>query len=194
MRPILALILFCPLFSSAQYEPPQKEEDHLRMEINNQIFRLLIPITVERFGGIGLQASYEHVIRKPFTFVIKGGPTFYAEDPDVFGINGRIAGEVRYYFNLFHRIKKDKTVKNFTAGYLSIEPFAVTGSYQFLRKGDIYEPPPESGAFINIGYQWQFKRSYANIFFGTRFPGKVYSESVDATDLLHAGLVIGKVF
>jgi hypothetical protein len=171
-----------------------KYEDPYKMDIDKHIFRLLCTFTTGE--NLLFAACYEHEIKGPFTMVLKAGPSIFADDNSVdYGIAlaATASGELRYYFNLNRRIKYEKTIRNFSAGYLSLEPFVISKSLTILNDSGVEEKPASAGAYLNIGFQRQVKRSYVNVFFGTRFFGRIYSNSVDVFDIIQGGVAFGLV-
>jgi hypothetical protein len=134
---------------------------------------------------------------------LKAGPAFNKQHTmtDAFGtdqykwtMNAVVSGEVRYYFTLLRRIKHQKTVKNFSAGYFSLEEMMQSKPLVIINKSGTETLSGNNSSYINLGYQKQVKLTYYNIFFGTRFPGKIYENSTDIFDILHGGITIGRVF
>lgn len=171
-----------------------KYEDPYKMDIDKHIFRLMC--TFNTGENLLFTGCYEHEIKRPLTMVLKAGPSIFADDNSVeYGIAlaAIASGELRYYFNLNRRIKHEKTIRNFSAGYLSLEPFVISKSLTILNNSGTEEKPASAGAYINIGFQRQVKRSYVNVFLGTRFFGKIYSNSVDVFDIIQGGVAFGLV-
>ena len=193
MKIFILSLFIVPQLAICQVDPLEYKDPY-RMDIDKHIFRLLCTFTTgENLLFIG---CYEHEIKRPFTVVIKTGPSIFAGDNSVdYGIAlaAIASGELRYYFNLNRRIKHEKTVRNFSAGYLSLEPFVISKSLTILNDSEAEEKPASAGTYLNIGFQRQVKRSYVNVFFGTRFFGKIYSNSVDVFDIIQGGVAFGLV-
>jgi hypothetical protein len=204
MKYIFLLFMLSPVAAFCQVvDPmdPSKDEDPYKMEINNGVGRMLLALSTDL--GLSVTPSYEHIIKKSFTFIIKGGAAFTKEtlsrdvdrsDIDRFTIRLIASGELRYYYNLRRRIRLGKTVRNFSAGYLSVEPLVASPIVYIINREGAENIPGYFKAYINIGFQKQVKKGYYGAFFGTRFPGKIYNNSGDVTDILHAGLIIGGFF
>ncbi|MEO7049020.1 MAG: hypothetical protein ABI091_27195 [Ferruginibacter sp.] len=150
-----------------------------------------------------MPGNYEVDLKRSFSFSLKAGPAVAKEyiSTDAFVternkwfINFIVSAEFKYYFNLSYRLKLQKTITNFSAGYFSIEPFITTKSLIMIHQSDGDTKPAKQGAYINIGCQKQMKYTYINIYFGARFPGKIYENSVDVLDVMHAGITVGGVF
>lgn len=177
------------------------EIDHYKSEINKNIFRVLLGFSSDNGGSF--IAMYEHRVHQAFTVVVKAGPACMKDGFWIdsigntkyrFAFNVIASGELRYYFNLQRRIRLEKTTRNFSAGYFSLEPFVTSKTLFFIYKGEGEINPGNAGVYINVGYQKQFKKRYFNVYFGTRLPGKVYSNSVDVSDIIHFGVTIGRAF
>jgi hypothetical protein len=199
MKYIFFLISILPFISSSQ-RGKEKETDPDKTEINKNIFRVIISLASDT--KLAINGNYEREILKPFTIVFKAGPAFSREDlftrtyrnEDYKWLMNLIgSGELRYYFNLRRRIKMEKTTRNFSAGYFSLEELIISSPLIIINNRGEQKAPGKSDLYVNTGYQTQFKKSYINIFFGAKFPGKAYDNSVDVTDLIHAGIVIGRV-
>ncbi|MEO5592947.1 MAG: hypothetical protein ABIR15_17715 [Chitinophagaceae bacterium] len=180
---------------------PLKNEDPFKMEIHNSITRVLMTLSSDL--GLSVTPSSEHVIKKSFTFIIKGGPAFSSETLyadangtylEKFTIRAIASGELRYYYNLRRRTRLERTVRNFSAGYLSVEPMVASPTIYIVNREGLKNEPGYFAAYINIGFQKQVKKRYYGAFFGTRFPGNIYNNSVDVTDILHAGITVGGIF
>jgi hypothetical protein len=104
------------------------------------------------------------------------------------------SAELRCYIGLRKRAMQGKTVRNFSAFYMSAELLAKSGALIRISNPGSDRTSGYTRPFINIGYQKQVKKTYYNIFFGTRFPGKAYDNAVSGFDLLHAGVSVGRVF
>ncbi|HWJ27864.1 MAG TPA: hypothetical protein VNS32_15065, partial [Flavisolibacter sp.] len=148
-------------------------------------------------------AAYERGLFRPFTLLFKAGPAFDREYlfTDIYGteqykwfLNVAASGELRYYFTLNHRIKHERTVKNFSGPYFSLEENVWSKPLIIFNKTGGESLTGGHGTYINLGYQKQVSLTYYNIYFGTRFPGKIYEQSVDVFDIIHAGISIGRVF
>lgn len=202
MKSLFFLLLLLPILAVSQVgRKVEKEIDPNKMEIDKNIFRILLSLSSDT--KLALNGSYEREIIKPLTLVFKAGPAFNREDLFT-GTYGNEdykwlvkligSGELRYYFNLKRRIKLEKTSRNFSACYFSLEELISSKPFIVINDNGEKPLPASSSLYINLGYQHQFKNSYANIFFGTKFPGKAYDNSVDVFDLVHGGIVIGRVF
>lgn len=202
MRRFTYLLIVLPLFAKSQIvKINDKEIDPDKSKICKDIFRVSISASTDtKFSVAG---NYEREIFKAFTFFIKAGPAYNRQydSTDAFGnkqyewiFNVIGAAEIRYYFNLHRRNRLQKTTKNFTACYLSIEELLRSSPVFILNKSGKEHIAGSNAPFINIGYQHQFKQTYYHIFFGTRFPGDIYAHTVSVLDLLHGGISIGLVF
>jgi hypothetical protein len=202
MKNMLLLVLLLPMHAVSQYLPVSvKETDPHKDEINKDIARFLISLSTDT--KITFAASYEREIARPLTLVLKAGPGIdrQYDSVDAYGqkqyswvINAMASAELRCYTGLRRRAMRGKTVRNFSAFYISAEVLAKSDALIRINKPDSDRTAGYTRPFINIGYQKQFKKTYYNIFFGTRFPGKIYDNAVSGLDLLHTGISIGRVF
>lgn len=199
MKCLVLFFLLIPQMSFCQNN--LLEDEDYKVEIEKDIFRVLMALKTD--PGLSITACYEREIKRPFTFFLQAGPFFSREYlfTDAFGdeqyvwyARAQASAEVRYYFNLFRRIKHKKITQNFSADYFSIEPYVSSKTLIILNKFYGENKRGLSGAYINWGYQKQVKVTCIGAFFGTRFPGKIYSNSVDVFDIIHGGITVGRVF
>jgi hypothetical protein len=203
MKYIYTLLLFISQQCLSQ-AIPAKQEDPYKSSISNQVFRAMLNLHVDRNGGLAILGNYEQKLSIPFTLSFKAGPSFFSEEvsPETtasdavnrYSVRAMASAELKYYFNLKHRIRLEKTTRNFSAAYFSLEPFAISKTLVFLNGDQSDSQKGFAGAYINIGWQKQVRLTYFNIYFGTRFPGPVYSNSGDVFDVIHFGVSIGRVF
>ncbi|MEP6749770.1 MAG: hypothetical protein ABJB86_18675 [Bacteroidota bacterium] len=201
MRLVLLQLFLLPFFATAQIiKDNSKDTDPNKMEIDKNIFRMLLSASTDT--KFSFTASYERQIIRPLTIFLKGGPAFNREyvTIDAFGteqykwlFNVTASGELRYYYNLPGRIKKQRTVRNFSAFYLSLEELLISKPLFILNKSGDVELKGKNSAFINIGFQYQKNTTYFNVYFGTRFPGQVYNNPPVGIELLHTGIIVGLV-
>lgn len=201
MRYYFLFLLLITQLAFCQVNSP-KDAYYNKWEIDKDIFRIMMTLSTD--ASLSFTGFYEREIKRPFTVVLKAGPAITREylSTDVWGddeyrwtLNAIAAGELRYYFNLNRRIKHEKTTRNFSAGYLSLEPYVLSKSLLILNRLDAEDKSGSAGAYINIGFQKQVNATTCyGAFFGTRFPGKIYSHSVDVLDIIHGGITIGRVF
>jgi hypothetical protein len=200
MKPVFFLLITLFPFIALSQVGKEKETDPNKMEINKNTLRVIISLASDT--KLALIGNYEREIIKPLSIVFKAGPAFSKEDHFTrtyrsedfkWLINLMGSGELRYYSNLKRRIKLDKTTRNFSAFYFSLEQLLISSPLIIINNRGEEKAPGKSSLYVNMGYQSQFKKSYANIFFGAKFPGKAYDNSVDVFDLIHAGIAIGRV-
>jgi hypothetical protein len=202
MRRIFLLLAILPFFATAQIiKDNSKEVDPNKMDITKNIFRMLLSLSTDT--KFSLTANYEREIKKPFTLYFKAGPAINREDvgPDAFGeeqykwfFNAIASGEVRYYYNLNRRTRLQRTIRNFSAFYVSLEEQLVSKPIFIINNSGNEVLNGKNRQFVNIGFQYQKNETYFNLYFGTRFPGYVYSHTPTGIELLHGGIVIGRVF
>ena len=202
MKRLLFLFFLFPLFATSQIiKLNENETEPDKSSIKENIFRVIFSVATDT--KFSITGNYEREIFKPFTLFLKAGPAInrQLDSTDAFGddqykwiLNVIGSAEVRYYFNLKRRGRLQKTTKNFTACYVGVEELWRSNPLFILNKSGKENIVGSNAPFINIGYQNQFKQTYFQIFFGTRFPGKIYSKTVTVFDLLHLGIAIGRVF
>jgi hypothetical protein len=202
MRQISLFLLLLPFFAKSQIiKDNTKEIDPYKMEINKNIFRVLLSASTDT--KFSITGNYEREIKKPLTLFFKAGPAYSREyvKTDAFGIkqykwifNAIASGELRCYYNLKRRTRLQKTVRNFSAFYFSLEEQLVSKPIIIINKSGNEELKGGNREFVNIGYQYQKNTTYYNIFFGTRFPGQIYKNTPTGIELIHAGVSIGRAF
>lgn len=137
-------------------------------DIEKNIFRATLTLIAPDDEGWPLLFSYEREIRKPFTVVLGAGPSFRgtSNEQGELSIHGYASVELRYYFNLRHRIKKEKTVRNFSATYLSIQESLFSGPVALVNMLSENAAVGKARTFLNLGLQKQFKQGYLNLYLG----------------------------
>ncbi len=191
MRSLLSLIFFGSVaFCYAQ------ERDMFSKDIEKNIFRASFTCIFPDDEGWPLTFSYEREILKPFTLVILAGPSFRGTTNETgeLAIHGFMSAEFRYYFNLRHRIKKEKTVRNFSATYLSLQESLFSGPVALINMLSGNAADAKARTFLNLGLQKQFKQRYLNIFLG---PGLHFNDLDKGEWVLvedfHVGIAFGFV-
>lgn len=202
MRQISLFLLLLPFFAKSQIiKDNTKEIDPNKMAINKNIFRVLLSASTDT--KFSITGNYEREIKKPLTLFFKAGPAYSREyvNTDAFGIkqykwifNAIASGELRCYYNLKRRTRLQKTVRNFSAFYLSLEEQLVSNPIFIINKTGNEDLKGGNREFVNIGYQYQKNTTYYNIFLGTRFPGQIYNNTPTGIELIHAGVSIGRAF
>jgi hypothetical protein len=191
--------VFTTAFALAQQTTSHNKDIHA-MDISRNIFRVVINYSVPDDEGSGLILNYEHEIKRPFTFILKAGPTVHVGGSDAFGNDDKFtfnllaAGELRYYFTLLHRIKKEKPVQNFSGLYLSLEQYILSNPVALINeeRKDAYEG--STGAFLQVGYQKQLGKFYLNAYVGPRLYGNDFGRGDRSLNGFHGGIAIGIVF
>ena len=202
MRRIFLLVLLLPFFATAQIiKDNSKEPDPDKMEISKNIFRVLLSASTDT--KFSITANYERELKRPFTLFFKAGPAYDREyvNTDAFGtkqykwlFNAIASGELRYYYSLHRRTRLQRTVRNFSGFYLSLEEQFISKPLFILNKSGDEVMKGGNREFVNVGYQYQKNTTYYTIYAGARFPGRVYSNTPSGLDLLHAGVTIGRAF
>ena len=167
------------------------------MVIDKDIFRIGITIP----DGVNLNLFYEHELRQPFSILFKAGTNV---DYRIAEFNGGVpnwyihafsSSEIRYYYSLNKRFRLNRPVRNFTAGYFSLEPYF--RSNQLAAINDIHIAKGGSmGSFLNWGYQGQYKNHFFTAFVGALLLSKDLSISTYPTtpSKISFGLTYGYVF
>ncbi len=202
MKSLYLFLFLIPCYANSQIiKDNNKETDPYKMEIQQNIFRVLLSASTDT--RLSVTGNYEREIKRPFTIIFKAGPAYNREyvNIDAFGeeqfswlFNVFASGELRLYHNLNKRAKKGKTIRNFSAFYLSLEEQVVSKPIFIINKTGNENLKGKNSEYINVGYQYQKNSTYYNIFFGTRFPGKVYSNTPSGLALLHGGVAIGRAY
>ena len=191
MKSLIALILLGSVAPSYA-----QEKDMFSKDIEKNVFRALFTCIFPDDEGWPLTFSYEREIRKPFTIVIAAGPSFRGTSNETgeLAIHGFVSAEFRYYFNLLHRIKKEKTVRNFSATYLSLQESLFSGPVALMYMLSENAAEGKARTFLNLGLQKQFKQKYLNIFLG---PGLHFNDLDKGEWVLvedfHVGITFGFV-
>ena len=165
-------------------------------DIEKNIFRASLATIVPDDEGSPLLFSYEREIHRPFTVVAGTGTSFRpgSVDEGELAIHGFATIELRYYFNLMHRIKKEKTVRNFSATYLSLQESLFSGPIALLNVSSKNAASGKARTFLNLGIQKQFKQKFVNLFLG---PGLHFNDLEKGEwvmiDEFHAGITFGFV-
>ena len=191
MKSLITVIL---LLSGTSCRAQQK--DMFAMDIEKNIFRASFTLIAPDDEGLPFLFSYEREIRKPFTLVISAGPSFRGLGAGSSGyvIHGFASAELRYYFNLMRRIKKEKTVRNFSATYLSIQESLLSGPIALVNVLSVTAAKGKARTFLNLGIQKQFKQKFLNLYLG---PGLHFNDLDKGEwvliDDFHVGFTLGFV-
>ncbi len=202
MKILFIIFLLFPLCGKSQLiKVNDKVLDPYKMEINKDNPKILLSLATDtKFSILG---CYEREIFKPFTIFLKAGPAFdkiyvYTDINRVrqykWIMNTIASGEFRYYYNLNRRIKLKKTVRNFSACYLSLEELLISKPLLILNKTGNETTVGKNIGYINIGYQKQTNKTSLSAFFGVRFPGQSNNDIDLGIEVLHGGITIGRAF
>ena len=181
MKKFLLFLLF-PAYSIAQ---KSKVVDAYRDSIDKNIFRVVTTkYAPNNLIVVGVQ--YERQIKKSFTLMLETGPTMQIQDfGDIndpskskyqfsFSVFGSV--ESRYYFNLAHRIKKERPVHNYSAFYVSLEEYVLSNPFIFINQKASQAYQGNVQTFLNVGWQKQFQLYYFHVFAGTALYRKTLSK------------------
>lgn len=175
--------------------------DTYKDEIDKNIFRVMMTLALDE--SLAIKACYEHEIYKPLSFLLKAGPSFSRKSisNDAFGneqyawsLRAVASDEIRCYYNLKRRVRHEKTIRNFSGYYISLEPFVISNPLIIVNDPNSELSNGKAGIYLNIGFQKQVSHFYFNAFLGTRFFGQIYSNSNSFLDVLPAGVTIGRAF
>ena len=177
------VVLF--LFPNFIFAQKTKNVDKYRDSIDKNIFRVVTTkYAPNNLIAVGIQ--YERQIKKSFTFLLETGPTMDIQkfgdinDPSKskyqfsFSVFG--SAESRYYFNLAHRIKKEKPVHNFSAFYVSLQEYVLSNPFIFINQKASTSYQGNVQTFLNVGWQKQFQSHYLHVFAGTALYRKTLSK------------------
>ena len=195
---IFFLLLFPSIPISAQLKN-SKEKQQVSHEIKQNALRLSlnVPIIISQ-DPIYLGLNFEHRLGKSsFSLISTASVATYTSflgkgslgSKNKWSYHGFFAGELKYYYNLRRRERLNKNTKNFTAGYLSLQPYVLTNPFLLVNEVS-KNASGHTGAFLNIGYQWQTSNIYVGTFFGVRLLGNYFVENSYITRI-QAGIVIG---
>jgi hypothetical protein len=201
-RNILFIILLSPFFVFAQ-NSKQKFNDTLTKQIQNGIYRITLtqPLTPD-YETITLAGNYEHKLKKAFSIVGKFGVGTSvkkfgsADNPNQTSFHVFGAIETRYYFSLYRRLRKEKTVLNFSAPYISLEQNLFTNPIALINQTKKEAFEGSTRLFLNVGYQKQISKLYLGAFFGVSFLENDFSKYDKGRSItpIHGGLTVGYVF
>jgi hypothetical protein len=173
-----------------------QDNDRFARDIAKNIFRTTLTFIVPDDEGTPLLFSYERQLYKPITIVAGVGISLVSSinDESELAIHGFASIELRYYFNLMHRVKKEKYVRNFSATYLSLQESLFSGPIALIGVSSANASTGAARTFFNLGLQRQWKKYYLNIFLGPglHFSGLEKGEWVLIEDF-HAGISFGFV-
>jgi hypothetical protein len=130
--------------------------------------------------------QYEKKVEKALTLLFEAGPTIEVQpfgaldDPtkDKYQFSFSCFGSIesRYYFNLKHRIKKEKAVHNYSAFYFSLQEYVLANPFYFINQNAINSYQGNLQTFINIGWQKQYQSLYLHVFLGAAISQKTFSK------------------
>ena len=194
----LLLLLFFPAFCFAQ---KSKNVDAYRDSIDNNIYRV---VATQYAPGYlySLSFQYEKRIIKSLTLVAQMGTGIDVQhfgnrlnkkNQYAFSVFGSV--ESRFYFNLAHRIKKEKAVHNFSAFYLSLQEFILTNPFIFVNQTASNATQGNIQTFFNLGWQKQYQSLYLHVYGGPSLSKKSFSqyENNKYLDEWQMGFAIGLV-
>lgn len=171
--------------------------------IDKNILRLILtfPLSPD-YEETTISLSYERQMHRSFTILASAGPGFHLRK---FGpenqryqltINAFAAVEFRYYFLFLHRLKRERSVLNFSGPYFSLAQNIFSNPIALLNQ-------PKNEAFqgstytsFNLGYHKQYRKFYMNAFFGVNIFSINLSKDYPNEQLakIRGGLQIGMVF
>lgn len=191
MKYLIVLILFAAGTASRA-----QEKDMFSKDIEKNIFRASLATIVPDDEGWPLLFSYEREIYRPFTIVAGIGPSFRpgSVEEGEYAIHGFASIELRYYFNLMHRVKKERTVRNFSATYLSLQESLISGPIALMNVSSENAANGKARTFFNLGIQKQFKQKFINLFLGPELHfNDLEKGEWMMIDGFHAGITFGFV-
>jgi len=178
-------LLFLIFLSSLTFAQSSKNEDPYHNRIDKNIFRVVTTkYAPSNLVAVGIQ--YERQIKKPFSLLLETGPTMEIQkfgdinDPSKskyqfsFSLFGSV--ESRYYFNLSHRIKKEKPVHNFSAFYVSLQEYVLSNPFIFINQKSSQAYQGNVQTFLNVGWQKQIQSYYFHVFSGITLYRKTLSK------------------
>jgi hypothetical protein len=168
ISPIASFVAASLFFFNASVSAIAQNDIPFAKDIEKNIFKATFTYIVPNDEGAPLLFSYERQLYKPITLVAGAGTSFIASinDEAELEIHSFASIELRYYFNLMHRLKKDKYVRNFSAPYLAVQESLFSGPIALIRISSANALTGQARTFLNIGWQRQFKQRYLHLFLG----------------------------
>lgn len=133
---------------------------------SNSVFRITasVPIPMINF-------HYEIPLKKNVTLLLKSGFNFTLASSAALNrdkIRSQVSWlssiETRYYYSLYRRIKNNKSVKNYSAGYIGLEPYYRSNSIAAINESKQINNG-SYGAFVNLGFQNQSEKNVYTAFY-----------------------------
>lgn len=207
MKKIHLTIFFsiCIIYVNAQSANNIKQKDY-KPVLNSDIFRISItqPLAKDYETSAIFSFSYERKIIGAVTSVSKIGCGISVKnfsprnnENGQYSFHAFGSEELRYYFNLMHRIKKEKSVTNYSSPYISLEQNIFSNAIGLVNQNSKDAVQGSTNTYINIGFQAQpsSKHIYIAAYLGVRCGGKSLSKFYDESiSRIHGGLTIGYVF
>lgn len=200
-KTVLLILIQIPIILFAQKNKNSKD-----VYIKRDIFRVgfIAPIFPDYETNAILVGSYEHGFSNSFTLYNQVGIGAYNQwfgtsverrqsSWHVFG-----SSELRYYYGIKRRLKKEKVYKNYSGAYLSVQHTILSNAITVV---DITKENTIQGfgmTYANLGYQIQNGKVCLGAYFGARLTeGIDYSiNSYEGRTLpyMHGGISIAYVF
>lgn len=196
---LLLAILSIPMLLLAQTNSTTLADKNSNI-LQNNIFRINITQAVfPIYETSTLSGVYEHRLKNAFTLLGKVGIGSSVAEFGIptnrfqYSFHFYAAVEVRYYFTLNKRQKKEKSVYNFSCPYIAIEQNLFTNSIALINQTAKEAFKGSTRTFLNVGYQKQLGRFHFGTFIGTSLYSKDFSNYGQGKPL-HGGAMIGYVF
>jgi hypothetical protein len=175
-------------------------KDEHALDIDKDIFRLMVTVPIPDEEAGRLLISWERELKKPFSLVVKAGPSMdlqglgFSDNPVRYDFQLYASVELRFFFTLLHRIRKEKPVRNFSGLYISAEQYIESNPIVRINRGNHDGYPGSAGAFLQLGYQKQISQFYFNVFVGPRLYGNNFGTGTTSLNNYHGGISLGVVF
>jgi hypothetical protein len=200
---LLLFIMSSPILLLSQTKIT-KQKDSSTIKIQNNIYRIIYTQPIDKdFETNGIIAfNYERKIINAFSVASKLG---VATSVNKFGDGGNpyqisfhlfSSIEARYYFTLNRRLRKGKSVFNFSSPYISLEQNLFSNQFALINQTAKKSFEGYTATYFNLGYQKQITNFYFAAYIGGQLAIKDFSKYDIGRSLspFHVGLTIGYVF
>ncbi len=152
-------LLIMGKFCTAQSDP--------KNTINENNYRVVLSLPLPT-----LNFQYERKINEQMSALAKTGLTFSIGSAG-FGSSGEIGSQVRslssleyrYYYNIKRRQRLGKSIRNFSAWYIGVEPYLASSSIASINQERRINNG-SAGVFLNLGVQKSSKNLYGAFYIG----------------------------
>ena len=200
----LFLLIICSPILSFSQTSNVKTEDSNSSQIDKNIYRVIYTQPIDKdFETNGIIAfNYEHKIKNAFSITSKLGVATsvnkFGSSSDPYQISFHLFSsiEARYYFTLNRRLRKEKSVFNFSCPYISLEQNLFTNQFALINQTAKGAFEGYTATYFNLGYQKQISKLFFAAYAGGQLSVKDFSKYDKRRSLsaFHVGLTLGYVF